>query len=88
MSLTQILKSLLLQKVHFHLNQVASSHPQERFHMYHKLQKFFDKWMFHLRYACNPSVKCTDNIIVIVTTNTQSSEAMILAVMNAIFAIA
>ncbi|XP_068756922.1 origin recognition complex subunit 2-like isoform X1 [Montipora capricornis] len=41
------------EKVHFHLNQVASSHQQERFHMYHKLQKFFDKWMFHLRNGFN-----------------------------------
>ncbi|XP_078376067.1 origin recognition complex subunit 2-like isoform X2 [Oculina patagonica] len=37
------------QKLLSHLNQVSSSHPKERFDLYHKLQTLFDKWMFHLR---------------------------------------
>lgn len=40
-----------VQKLLSHLNQVSSSHPKERFDLYHKLQTLFDKWMFHLRYA-------------------------------------
>ena len=40
-----------LQKLLLHLNQVSTSHPKERFDLYHKLQNLFDKWMFHLRYV-------------------------------------
>ena len=39
------------QKLLLHLNQVSSSHPKERFELYHKLQGLFDKWIFHLRWA-------------------------------------
>ena len=38
-----------VQKLLSQLNQVSSSHPEERFELYHKLQALFDKWMFHLR---------------------------------------
>ncbi|XP_020617228.1 origin recognition complex subunit 2-like isoform X2 [Orbicella faveolata] len=41
------------QKLLSQLNQVSSSHPQERFELYHKLQALFDKWMFHLRNGFN-----------------------------------
>jgi len=37
------------QKLLSQLNQVSSSHPEERFELYHKLQALFEKWMFHLR---------------------------------------
>ena len=40
---------LCAQKLLSQLNQVSSSHPKERFELYHKLQALFDKWMFHLR---------------------------------------
>ncbi|XP_074622834.1 origin recognition complex subunit 2-like isoform X2 [Acropora palmata] len=41
------------QKLLSHLNQVCRSHPRERFDLYHKLQNFFDKWMFQLRNSFN-----------------------------------
>lgn len=41
------------QKLLSHLNQVCRSHPRERFDLYHKLQNFFDKWMFQLRNGFN-----------------------------------
>ncbi|PFX23273.1 Origin recognition complex subunit 2 [Stylophora pistillata] len=41
------------QKLLLCLNQVSSSHPKERFELYHKLQGLFDKWMFHLRNGFN-----------------------------------
>lgn len=41
------------QKLLLHLNQVSSSHPKERFELYHKLQGLFDKWIFHLRNGFN-----------------------------------
>ena len=56
-----------LQKLLLHLNQVSTSHPKERFDLYHKLQNLFDKWMFHLRYVdfhvryCRCSVQLTIN---------------------------
>ncbi|CAH3177796.1 unnamed protein product [Porites lobata] len=41
------------QKLLLQLNQVSTSHPKERFDLYHKLQNLFDKWMFHLRNGFN-----------------------------------
>ena len=49
--LTLTLCLFFLQKLLLHLNQVSTSHPKERFDLYHKLQNLFDKWMFHLRYV-------------------------------------
>ncbi|CAH3193494.1 unnamed protein product, partial [Porites evermanni] len=42
-----------VNKLLLHLNQVSTSHPKERFDLYHKLQNLFDKWMFHLRNGFN-----------------------------------
>ncbi|KAJ7381250.1 Origin recognition complex subunit 2 [Desmophyllum pertusum] len=41
------------EKLMSQLNEVSSSHPKERFDLYHKLQSLFDKWMFHLRNGFN-----------------------------------
>ena len=58
---------LFIQNLLLHLNQVSTSHPKERFDLYHKLQNLFDKWMFHLRYVdfhvwyCRCSVQLITN---------------------------
>jgi len=75
--------SFFLQKLLLHLNQVSTSHPKERFDLYHKLQNLFDKWMFHLRYVnahvsyCRCSVQLIINEFPQINRATNASDTLL-----------
>ena len=78
--LTLTLCLFILKKLLLHLNQVSTSHPKERFDLYHKLQNLFDKWMFHLRYVdvhvtyCRCSVQLMINEFPMINRTTNASD--------------